>query len=95
LAQQSATILYGDLEYDSQAKLLRKEGRALALGEVQERLFELFIHNTDKVLDKDILMDCLERPSPTALRVALTKLKQTTGLNIQNLRGIGYILESR
>lgn len=95
LAHQSASIVYGNLEYDPQTKVLRKEGRALALGEVQERLFDLFIHNIDKVLDKDILMENLEKPSPAALRVALTKLKQTTGLNIQNLRGVGYILESR
>ncbi len=96
LAQQApALIRYGDLEFDPQKKLLRKEGHLLALGEVQEKLFELFITNFDQVLDKEILLDCLEKPSPTALRVALTKLKQTTGLNIQNLRGVGYILESR
>ncbi len=96
LAQQTpSTINYDDLEFDPQKRLLRKDGHAIALGEVQERLFELFINNVDQVMDKDILLECLEKPSPTALRVALTKLKQTTGLNIQNLRGIGYILESR
>ena len=58
-------------------------------------LFDLFIHNIDQVLDKELLLESLEKPSPTALRVALTKLKQTTGLNIKNLRGVGYILESR
>ena len=95
LAQSSSTLKYGDLEYDPQTKMLRKDGSVLALGEVQERLFELFINNIDQVMDKEILMECLEKPSPTALRVALTKLKQTIGLNIKNLRGVGYILESR
>ena len=90
-----STISFADLEYDLQTKVLRKNGSALALGEVQERLFELFINNIDQVMDKEILLDSLEKPSPTALRVALTKLKQTTGLNIKNLRGVGYILESR
>ena len=93
LAQhQPKTIYYGDLEFDVQHKVLRKNRKVLALGEVQEKLFELFISNIDKVLDKEYLMESLEKPSPTALRVALNKLKQTTGLNIQNLRGIGYIL---
>ena len=95
LAQQSSTIDYQDLSYDPKTKMLRKDGSAIALGEVQERLFDLFIHNIDQVLDKEILLESLEKPSPTALRVALTKLKQTTGLNIKNLRGVGYILESR
>ena len=95
LAQQSSTIDYEDLSYDPQTKTLRKGGSAISLGEVQERLFDLFIHNIDQVLDKELLLESLEKPSPTALRVALTKLKQTTGLNIKNLRGVGYILESR
>ena len=96
LAQQTSSIIYyGDLEFDPQKRLLRKGGHVISLGEVQEKLFELFINNIDQVMDKEILSECLEKPSPTALRVALTKLKQTTGLNIQNLRGVGYILESR
>ena len=88
----SSTLNYGSLSFDLNSKVLRKDGHILALGEVQEKLFELFITNIDQVLDKAYLMDCLERPSPTALRVALTKLKQTTGLDIQNLRSVGYIL---
>ena len=93
LAQQQPKIIcYGDLEFDLQSHVLRKAGKILVLGEVQEKLFEIFITNIDMVLDKEYLMESLEKPSPTALRVALTKLKQTTGLSIQNLRGIGYIL---
>ena len=88
----NSSITYGPLSFDLSSKILRKDGHILALGEVQEKLFELFITNIDQVLDKAYLMDCLERPSPTALRVALTKLKQTTGLDIQNLRAVGYIL---
>jgi len=84
---------YKDLEYDAKTNVIRKDKKILALGEVQERLFKLFIENIGNVLDKEILLSCLEHPSPTALRVAITKLKQTTGLDIQNLRGIGYTLE--
>jgi len=93
LSTKSSKITYKNLEYDLQSKILKKDGHILALGEVQEQLFKLFITNIGQVMDKDILMDCLEKPSPTALRVALTKLKQTTGLDIKNLRGIGYIIE--
>jgi DNA-binding response OmpR family regulator len=88
----STTLNYGDLSFDTTTKTLRKDGHILALGDVQEKLCELFITNIDHVIDKDILMQSLEKPSPTALRVALTKLKQTTGLEIQNLRGVGYVL---
>ncbi|WP_373035178.1 response regulator transcription factor [Sulfurimonas sp.] len=93
LSSKNSNIKYNSLEYNPQSKLLKKDGHALGLGETQEKLFDIFIQNIGQVLDKEILMECLEKPSPTALRVAITKLKQTTGLNIKNLRGIGYILE--
>jgi len=93
LLSESSNIIYNNLEYDSHTKTLKKDSKVVPLGEVQERLFDLFVHNIGKVLDKEILMECLEKPSPTALRVALTKLKQTTGLDIKNLRGVGYVIE--
>ena len=93
LGSTKPTFIYNDLEFDISSKLLKKGGKILVLGEVQERLFSMFVENVGAVLDKEVLLGCLENPSPTALRVAITKLKQTTGLNIQNLRGIGYTLE--
>ncbi|MDY0124308.1 response regulator transcription factor [Sulfurimonas sp.] len=92
-AQRGTTIKYKDLEYDPKTKTLKKNGRTIALGEVQERLFSLFIRNISQVVTQEMLLDCLEKPSSSALRVALTKLKQTTGLNIKNLRSVGYIVE--
>ena len=93
IGRKTTNFMYGDLEYDSGRDILKKSGTIVVLGEVQERLFKLFIENIGGVLDKEILYDCLEHPSPTALRVAIVKLKQTTGLKIQNLRGVGYTLE--
>jgi len=93
LRSSSKTLKYKDLEYNQNTKVLKKDNKSLALGDVQRQLFELFINNIGQVMDKEILMECLEKPSPTALRVAVTKLKQTTGLEINNLRGVGYIVE--
>jgi len=89
----NAKILYKDLEYDPNTKTLKKGSHIFALGEVQEKLLNVLLTNLGQVIDKDILLDCLEKPSPTALRVAITKLKQTTGIEIKNLRGIGYTIE--
>ena len=93
LSTTNSNIIYENLEYDLEKKLLKKDGHIVSLGEIQEKLFDMFIQNIGQVLDKDILLECLDKPSPTGLRVAITKLKSTTGLNIRNLRGIGYILE--
>ena len=91
--QKSQTIIYKDLEYFSNTKELYLNGSIVSLGEVQESLCDIFMNNIGNVLDKSILMDCLVKPSDTALRVALNKLKQTTMLPIKNIRGVGYILE--
>jgi len=91
--QKSQAISYKDLEYFSNTKELYLNGSIVSLGEVQESLCDIFMNNIGNVLDKSILMDCLVKPSDTALRVALNKLKQTTMLPIKNIRGVGYILE--
>lgn len=93
LQPRQTNITYKNLEFNLSSKLLKIDGHTISLGEVQEKLLELFLTNQNQVLDKDILLDCLDKPSPTALRVAITKLKQTTGLNIVNIRGVGYSLE--
>jgi len=91
--QSKNIIEYKNLEYNTSTKELRVAGEVLPLGEVQECLCDIFLHNIGQVLDKSILFDCLTHPSDAALRVALSKLKQTTGMEIKNIRGIGYMLE--
>jgi len=86
-------VKYKNLEYDLNSKILKIDNQIVSLGEVQTQIFELFITNIGQVIDKDILMECLEKPSPTTLRVAINKLKQTTNLEIKNIRGVGYVIE--
>lgn len=92
-AYSAKTIEYKNLVYHPDSKELYKDAEIVPLGEVQEALCDIFMHNIGNVLDKTILMDCLQHPSSSALRVALNKLKQTTGLELKNIRGIGYMLE--
>ncbi len=87
-------ISCGEMLYDPISKEIRRKGKLLAFGEVQQELFKLFMQEKGRIIDQDILLECLEHPSPAALRVALTKLKQNTGLPIKNIRGVGYTLET-
>ena len=91
--QLSKSIVYKHLEYNPSEKLLKSGGSIVSLGEVQASLFDTFVHNIGKVLDKEILLECLEHPSDTALRVAINKLKNTLNVDIKNIRGVGYSLE--
>ncbi len=92
-AQTNKNITYKNLTYNPEKKELYIDGSIVALGEVQECLCDIFMHNIGNVLDKSLLMDCLLHPSDSALRVALNKFKHITKLPIKNVRGVGYILE--
>ncbi len=93
LASHEKIITYNNIEFNTKTKMIKKDGHIISLGEVQEKLFELFINNMNQVLDKAILLECLEKPSSGALRTAITKLKHSTDLEIENIRGVGYTLE--
>ena len=91
--QTCEAIEYKNLKYFPATKELYIDDKIIPLGEVQECICHTFMSNIGNVLDKTILMECLTHTSDTALRVALNKFKQTTGLSLKNLRGIGYMLE--
>ena len=95
LDKKNEEILYKNLRYNPLKKELSIDGRLVSIGEVQLCLLDAFLRNIGNIVEKSALMECLTHPSQSALRVALNKLKQTTSLDIKNIRGIGYILEKR
>jgi len=95
LARKSPLIEHGSITYNTVSREIKRNEQFLPLGEVQQSLLALFITNIGRTLDKEILLDALEHPSESALRVHINKLKQVTGWNIINVRGIGYRLETR
>jgi len=93
LPKRQQLIHYKDLRYDPHSKELFRDEKIIPQGEVQVCLCHIFMQNIGKILDKSILLECLTHPSDAALRVALNKFKQTTKVELKNVRGIGYILE--
>jgi len=84
---------YGEISYDKEAQVLRKDGEIIDIGNVQYRIFTTLLENCGRVVTKDELYECLEHISSTALRVAITKIKQRLNIDIKNIRGKGYIIE--
>ncbi len=95
LGAKKGVLKFADIELDSEARIVRKSGEIVPLGEVQLCLLRLFLEHRGQVVDRDRLMECLEHPGPSALRVAISKLKEKTGLEFKNVRGVGYALEER
>jgi len=86
-------IVYKHTLYKPECKELYIDEKRVSLGEVQECICDTFFTNIGNILDKNILMECLSSPSESALRVALGKFKNITGLELKNIRGVGYMLE--
>ena len=87
-------ILYcGEIEFDQEAGVLRKHGEIIDIGNVQFKIFTTLLKKKGNVVSKVELYECLDHTSDTALRVAITKIKQRLGVDITNIRGKGYIIE--
>ena len=81
---------FHDFEVDIQTDSIYQNGKILSMGDVQKNLFISLIKNYPNPVVKDELMLLLEKPSDLALRVNISKLKKTMGIEIQNVRGVGY-----
>ena len=90
-SQKSMT--YGTVSYDAHSKITRIDGSIVDLSNVQTKIFEKLLIQKGNIVTKEMLYECLDHPSDTALRVALTKIKQKLGIDIKNIRGRGYLLE--
>lgn len=93
LADKNEKIVYNNLEYFPSEHKLLKDGTIITLGEIGMSLFALFITNINRLISKNELYECIENNSPTALRFHISHVKKVTGLDIKNIRGIGYIIE--
>lgn len=88
-------ISYNNLRFDIKKELVFKDNIELHLSPTEFKLFELFIKNIDKTISKEEILYHIhegDEGSEAALRVQISKLKKL-GLNIANLRGIGYKCE--
>ncbi len=88
------TIYLKDISYNPGTRILQKKGHTIGLGEVQKNLFHTLMVDQNKIVDIYTLMSFLEQPSANALRVNLAKLKSKLGIEIKNIRGQGYMIES-
>lgn len=89
----TSTLTYKHLEYDQQSQIIRFNGEIIDLGNVQLKIFDKLVSQCGSIVRKEELYECLEHISDTALRVAITKIKQKLDIDIKNIRGKGYILE--
>ena len=91
---KSSLISYKDLEYNPETQELQKDKKTLFLSRKQLKIFHLFMTNLNKTLEAQAIMEYSDIKSLSALRVAINKLKQLTGVEIRSIHGVGYRVEA-
>ena len=93
LKRRNPTINYKNISFDLLENRVFQDEKEIALGSVEKDVFSLLIKNIGLTVNKTDFFDYMNKPSNTALRVLISKLKKTLDLNITNIKGIGYKLE--
>ena len=83
----------GRWRYYPNKHILEVDGESIALSGNAEKIVSLLFESKGQVVDRDVLLDVLNKPSDVALRVAINSLRKKTNLPIKSIRGVGYILE--
>ena len=93
LKRKNPIIKYGEIVFDLHDNRVIKSDKEVSLGIVEKEIFSLLIKNIDTTVNKTTFFDCMNKPSDSALRVVISKLKKILDLNISNTKGVGYKLE--
>ncbi|MGA1933340.1 response regulator transcription factor [Arcobacter sp. YIC-464] len=93
LKRRNPTIKYKNISFDLLENRVFQDEVEVALGSVEKDVFSLLIRNIGLTVNKTTFFDYMNKPSDTALRVLISKLKKTLDLDITNIKGIGYKLE--
>ncbi|MBU1668022.1 response regulator transcription factor [bacterium] len=87
-------ICYQNVRYNTVSGDIFIDNKKVYLSYAQFKLVDMLFRNIDKAVTKDELLDVTEYHSDNALRVAITKLKTLLNIEIKNIRGVGYTIES-
>jgi len=87
-------ITVKDVRYNMLSGDIFFKDKKIHLSYSKFKLIEMLFKHMNKVVSKEELLEETEYLSENALRVAIAKLKKELNLNIINIRGVGYTIES-
>jgi len=93
--KMTQTIHYKDMCYNPKTKILLKENKEIILGQKLKKLLHILLINIDNTVDINTITEYSTIKTFSSLRVALGKLKKLTDIEIRNIHGVGYRVETR
>ena len=94
LKRRQLTIMYKNIVFEPNTLQVFSNDLECNLSPVQRTIFSLFMNNIDRTVSKELFYEMMDKPSDAALRVHVNHLKNKLNLQISNIRGVGYRLES-
>ncbi len=93
-ASLKSRLKYKDLTIDLDREEIFRDNQLVNIGDVQKNIFIALIREYPNPVVKDDLLMLLDKPTDLALRVNINKLKKSLSVDIKNVRGVGYKIES-
>ncbi len=93
-ASLKSRLKYKDLTIDLDREEIFRDNQLVNMGDVQKNIFIALIREYPNPVVKDDLLMLLDKPTDLALRVNINKLKKSLSVDIKNVRGVGYKIES-
>ena len=91
--RQLQPVRYRDIAFDPRTGQMWQNGVEADLQKVEKAILVLLIERVGQTVTKEAFYDVMEKPSDVALRVHIAALKKRFGLDVSNIRGVGYRLE--
>jgi len=92
----------GNVTFETNERIVKIAGKVTRFTKRELALLELFLRRAGRVITKDTIENAIydfsEPPTPNAIEVLTHRLRKKLGdkgadISIQNLRGIGYVLQ--
>ncbi len=93
LRRDNPFIEYKNIKFDLYENRIYMDNEEINCGNVEKAVFALLVKNISSTINKSTFFDVMNKPSESALRVLINKLRKTLDLDILNVKGIGYKLE--
>ena len=88
-------IHYKNISYNTLSGDIFIDTERLYLSYAKFKIFDMLFRNIGKVVSKETLLDVSEYGSNKTLRVTIAKFKTLLDIDIKNIRGVGYTIETR
>jgi DNA-binding response OmpR family regulator len=93
LKKKHSGLSFAGIMYDENSTDIYKDGKIIPLPKLEKEMFLLLLRHLGSTVTKEMIYDLMDKQSDQSLRVHMNQMKKALGVNVTNVRGVGYRLE--